>query len=114
MRKRIVFLLSVMLLLATILCGCQKSSETTEMGGSLTKREWAGLLGDKFGYNTYENTQDFYSDVSSDSAYYNEIQACAEWAILPEKGTFQPDDQATWRYAIETSVRAIGIEKLNN
>lgn len=114
MRKRIVFLLSVILLLATILCGCQKSSETTEMGGSLTKREWAGLLGDKFGYNTYENTQDFYSDVSSDSAYYNEIQACAEWAILPEKGTFQPDDQATWRYAIETSVRAIGIEKLNN
>lgn len=114
MRKRIVFLLSVMLFLSIILCGCQKVSETTEMSGNLTRREWAGLLGDKFGYNSYESTQDFYSDVSVDSAYYDEIQACAEWAILPETGTFHPDDQATWRYAIETSVRAIGIEKLNS
>ena len=77
MRKRIVFLLSVMLFLSIILCGCQKVSETTEMSGNLTRREWAGLLGDKFGYNSYESTQDFYSDVSVDSAYYDEIQACA-------------------------------------
>lgn len=113
MRKRIVFLVSVVLLLATALCGCQKASETSEMNGNLTKREWTGLLGDKFGYNAYENTQDFYSDVSSDSACYDEIQACAEWEILPETGVFHPEELATWRYAIETSVRAIGIEKLN-
>lgn len=114
MRKRIVFLLSLSLLLATVLCGCQKSAKTSEPGGSLTKREWAGLLGDKFGYNACESTDDFYTDVNSGSACYDEIQACAEWEILPETGTFHPDDPATWRYAVETSVRAIGIEKLNH
>lgn len=114
MKKQIVFLLSTLLLLAVTLCGCQKTSETAEMNGSLTKREWTGLLGDKFGYNTCESTQDFYSDVSSESACYDEIQACAEWGILPETGEFHPDDGATWRYAIETSVRAIGIDKLNS
>ncbi len=113
MRNRISFLLSVVLLLTTVLCGCQKTSESSEMNGSLTKREWTGLLGDRFGYNAYENIQDFYSDVSYGSACYDEIQACAEWEILPEKGVFHPEDRATWRYAIETSVRAIGIEKLN-
>ena len=68
MKKQIVFLLSTLLLLAVTLCGCQKTSETAEMNGSLTKREWTGLLGDKFGYNTCESIQDFYSDVSSESA----------------------------------------------
>lgn len=114
MKKRIVFLLSALMLLAAILCGCQSSSETAKTGGDLTKREWAGLLGDKFGYNAYENAQDFYSDVNSGSAYYDEIQACAEWGVLPEKDKFNPEDGATWRYAVETAVRAIGIEKINS
>lgn len=114
MRKRIIFLLSLTLLLTMVLCGCNQSSETSAMSSSLTKREWTGLLGNKFGYNAYESTQDFYSDVSKGSAYYDEIQACAEWEILPETGMLHPEDKATWRYAIETSVRAIGIEKLNS
>lgn len=114
MRKRIISLLFLLLLLAAALCGCQKHSDAPETDGKLTKREWIGLLGDKFGYNAYENSEDFYSDVSSDTDYYDEIQACAEWEILPETGSLQPEDKATWRYAIETSVRAIGIDKLNH
>lgn len=113
MRKKLIFLLSLLLLAAT-LCSCQKQPDTPQPDGTLTKSEWTGLLGDKFGYHAYESTVDFYSDVSPDHNYYDEIQACAEWEILPEQGVFQPDRKATWRYAIETSVRAIGIEKLNN
>lgn len=114
MRKKTSSLLFLLLLLAVVLCGCQKQSDAPEADGKLTKREWIGLLGDKFGYNAYENTEDFYSDVSSGTDYYNEIQACAEWEILPETDSLHPEDKATWRYAIETSVRAIGIDKLNH
>lgn len=113
MRKKIIFLVSL-LLLTTVLCSCQKSPDTKEAKENLTKSEWVGLLGNKFGYNAYENTNDFYSDVKADSDYYNEIQACAEWEVLTEKDTFYPKELATLQYAVQTSVRAIGIEKLNN
>lgn len=114
MRKKITFLTSLLLFMAVALCGCQKQSDIQGKDEVLTKSEWTKLLGDKFGYNTYESTEDFYTDVDSGNSCYNQIQACAEWGILPETGSFRPDEQATWRYAIETSVRAIGIEKLNN
>lgn len=114
MRKKIMFFISFLLLLTVVLCGCQKQTDMQEDDRVLTKSEWAGLLGDRFGYDAYENTGDFYADVHSDDSCYNQIQACAEWGILQETGSFHPDDQVTWLYAIETSVRAIGIEKLNH
>lgn len=114
MRKKLISLLSLVLILTAVLCGCQNNSDTSGVDGELTKSEWAGLLGDKFGYHNYENTEDFYLDVSSDNENYDEIQACAEWEVLPEKGSFHPNDTVTWKYAIETSVRAIGVDKLNN
>lgn len=112
MKKRIIPLLSLLFLIAVSLCGCG-NSDNAKTGEGLTKSEWIGLLGNKFGYNAYENTEDFYSDVGYGDDHYNEIQACAEWEILPETDTFHPKEKATWKYAIETSVRAIGIDKLN-
>lgn len=114
MGKRIMFLISFLLSLTVVLCGCQRQSDIQEDSKALTKSEWVGLLGDRFGYDAYENAGDFYTDVHSDNRCYNQIQACAEWGILPEAGSFQPDGQVTWRYAVETSVRAIGIDKLNH
>lgn len=111
MKKRIIPLLSLLLLAVFVMAGCGKSNAS---GDGLTKSEWAGLLGDKFGYHEYEATEDFYSDVSSSDDHYDEIQACAEWEVLPETGTLGSKDKATWQYAIETSVRAIGLDKLNN
>ncbi len=112
MKKRIIPLLSLLFLIAVSLCGCG-NSDNAKTGEGLTKSEWIGLLGNKFGYNAYENTEDFYSDVGYGDDHYNEIQACAEWEILPETDTFHPKEKATWKYAIETSVRSIGIDKLN-
>lgn len=114
MRRLRISLLSLMLVLTVMLCGCQNHSESSETDGKLTKSEWAGLLGEKFGYQRFEAVEDFYSDVSSESEYYDEIQACAEWEVFPEKGSFYPDAAATWQYAIETAVRAIGMDRLNH
>ncbi len=119
MRKKICVLLSALTLLAVGLSGCGSSQSSTSdsassSDGALSKSEWVGMLGEQFGYDAYESTEDFYSDVDSSNAYYDEIQACAEWEILPETSEFQPDAGATWEYAIETSVRAIGIDRLNS
>ncbi|MCD8098796.1 MAG: hypothetical protein LUE31_12425 [Lachnospiraceae bacterium] len=119
MRKKICFLLSALTLLAVGLSGCgssqpSASDSASSSDGALSKSEWVGMLGEQFGYDAYESTEDIYSDVGSSNAYYDEIQACAEWEILPETSEFQPDAGATWEYAIETSVRAIGIDRLNS
>lgn len=113
MKKRVIPLLAFLWLTVASLSGCGNPGNAGT-GGGLTKSEWIGLLGDKFGYNEYMNTEDIYSDVSGGDEYYDEIQACAEWEILPEKGSFYPKEKATWQYAIETSVRAIGMDKLNH
>lgn len=114
MGKKMTALLSLLLIMAAMLCGCHNNSDDAGTSEGLAKDEWIGLLGDKFGYNDYESTDNFYSDVAADNVYYNEIQACAEWEILPEQGTLEPDNRATWQYAIETAVRAIGIDKINS
>lgn len=115
MRKQSCSLAFLLLLLTAILCACGSSTDRDkDTGSGLMKSEWVGLLGEKFGYNSYESTEDIYSDMEAEDSYYSEIQACAEWGILPEEGAFHPNDRATWKYAIETAVRAIGLEKLNN
>lgn len=113
MKRRLTSILSILLIISFLLQGCANSAGDGKNSGSLTKEEWIGLLGDKFGYTDYESSKEFYEDVKPDNAYFKEIQACAEWEILPEKGKLEPDEKVDWRYAIETSVRAIGIEKLN-
>ena len=64
--------------------GDSGESEGGDGNAAISKGEWIGLLGDKFGYNSYEAAEDFYSDVDSGYEYYDEIQACAEWEILPK------------------------------
>lgn len=116
MKRKKFFLLSLLLLLGFLITGCGGAGETgdTAVGNTvITKGEWIGLLGDKFGYNAYEATTDFYTDVDPEYEYYDEVQACAEWEILPEETDLNPEEAATWEYAIETSVRAIGLDKLN-
>lgn len=118
MKKRNCYITTVLLILICVLTGCGKTggggSDTSAAGSEkLSKGEWIGLLGDQFGYTDYETTDDYYSDVTSDYEYYDEIQACAEWEVLTEEKELHPEDTATWQYAIETSVRAIGIDKIN-
>ena len=115
MKRMLCRVISVLLILSLFLSGCSKNKgdKAADEGGQLTKEEWIGLLGDKFGYNLYENEEPFFSDVSVDNVHFDNIQACKEWGILIEEGALEPESKITWQYAVETSVRAIGIEKLN-
>ncbi len=112
--------LLILAILTIMLTGCRskEGSSPNQAGGGgeegqLTKGQWVELLGNKFGYEAYEGTESYFSDVSPEAGCYSAVQACKEWGILTEENNFFPEDKVTWQYAIETSVRAIGIDKLN-
>lgn len=99
-------------------CGSRESGALDSGGqsagdGQLTKGQWIGLLGHKFGYDMFEGKEAYFSDVGPDRDCYGAVQACREWGVLVEEYEFFPDEQVNWEYAIKTSVRAIGLEKLN-
>lgn len=110
----------VLVTAAVLLAGCKggdrgglaSGGQEAEDGG-LTKGQWIRLLGDKFGYNRFEGSEDYFSDVGPEMDCYSAVQSCREWGVLAEENEFFPEELADWEYAIETSVRAIGIDKLN-
>lgn len=117
MRKHLSFIL-MFLVMSTILAGCKdqaRETASTEAGnGNLTKGEWIEMLGEGFGYNQPYEEAAVYSDVNTDHEYFNQIQACAEWEVITEEGNFLPDQEVTWDYVIKTSVRAIGLDRLES
>lgn len=120
MKKKFKFIiLSLVLTLALAGCG-SKEQETAGRGNggnsaaALTKGEWVGMLGDYFGYNDPFSDTAVYTDVSSGNAHYSQIQACSEWGVITEQGTFEPDGAATWEYALQTAVRAVGVERITS
>lgn len=94
-------------------CGNKTQNNDSQTTRALTKAEWIFQLGEAFGYNTPMTETAFFSDVPIESESYDQIQACAEWGVITENETFHPNDSATLQYAVETTVRAIGIEKIN-
>lgn len=117
MKKHLSFILTF-LIMSVILSGCGKQDQnavSTEIeGGNLTKGQWIGMLGEGFGYDQPFNESAVYSDVNTDHEYFNQIQACAEWEVITETGTFGPDQEVTWDYVIQTAVRAIGLDNLES
>lgn len=108
-------LCTLMLFLALALTGCggrdeAAGSKNTE--GGITRAEYIGMLGQSFGYDTYVSETDLFTDVSSADAYYAQIQAAAEWQIIDGGGAFEPDRPATAGFALESAVRAIGMENI--
>lgn len=107
---------SMVLLLSA--CGNEKDLASSDNGsggsdsGNLTREEYISLVGQYFGYDNYESTEDFFSDVSTDNQYYDYIQACAEWDVIQTGDKFQPSDGATLEFALATAVRAIGVNEL--
>lgn len=116
MKRQIKWLLAFFAL-AMALAGCGKDAQEANApgntaGGSLSKGEWIGMLGDSFGYNEALLETDAYSDVNSGYEYYPQIQACSEWGVITEQETFDPDASVTWEYALQTAVRAVGIDRI--
>lgn len=118
MKKQMIVAVIFAVMIA-VLAGCGSDVKDTAASGGksgkgeLTKGEWIGMLGDTFGYNDPFGDTVSYSDVGSDYAYYQQIQACLEWGVITEQGTFEPDAPVSWEYALQTAVRAVGIDRIN-
>lgn len=116
--KKYLKLILALIALSTCLVGCGDSSQevvsNSTGNGNLTKGEWIGLLGEGFGYNQPNGETAIYSDVEANYEFYDQIQACAEWEVINEQGTFYPDKEASWDYALQTAVRAIGVDNIES
>lgn len=119
-KRGIVSLLSAALVLA-MMTGCTNNkpdasagnNNTTNVNGSIDRQSYIGLIGQEFGFNNPLAESDFFDDVNSGNEYYDSIQACAEWEIIPNSGSFKPKEEASLGFAIETAVRSIGLEYID-
>lgn len=116
--KNILLILMVMMISGLCIFGCGKDKSTISNNGdataALTKNEYAGLLGGYFGLSQCLDEEKFYSDISKDKHNYDAIQAGAEWGIFTDEGVFEPEKNVSLKYAIETAVRAIGVDTINS
>lgn len=109
MMKKTRYVLLVAVILAMVLiCGCGNAAGN----GQLTRAEYIGLVSDEFGYSGCYDTTPIYSDVNSSNEFFDQIQATAEWDVIEKSGKFKPGDAVTLKFAIETAVKAIGVDKL--
>lgn len=101
-------------------CGDKKTKDsdakdnTSEVSKEFSRDDYIGLLGKEFGYEDYVSETALFSDVKSSNKYYSQIQACSEWGIIESSGKFKPNDSVKLGYAIETSVKAIGMDNMSN
>lgn len=139
MRKKLLSIISLLLILPLVLTGCGQSAQDAskanvdlqeeaadsnkesaasqkpelDKDAKLNKAQWAWMISEQFGYSEgEEELEAFYSDVSPSDDYYNEIQLCKAFEVFTEEGAFAPDTPVSWNYALESAVRAIGMEKL--
>lgn len=109
-------LCALMLLFIVALTGCGSDDSVAANSGSInsqiSRAEYIGMLGDSFGYDTYLSETDIFSDVTSTNDHYSEIQAAAEWQIIDSDEKFEPDKAATIGFALESAVRAIGMDDI--
>jgi len=125
-KKRFALILGMLLIMQFCLAACSKSDdnkESTSAGkaetsspakevNGITKADFAGILGGRFGYNDYESKKDIFEDVSSSNENYSEIQALSEWGVIENGGKFEPDKDVSLKYAVESAVKAVGIDKI--
>lgn len=96
-------------------CGSDKTvMQDNSNSSALTKNEYVGLIGKYFGLSECLDENKYFSDVSKDKHNYDAIQACAEWGIVIDEGEFNPDEEVSLEYALETAVRAIGLDNINS
>lgn len=114
--KRNGILLACLMLGLLTICGCGKSdaasSENSEGNAVYTRGDWIEDLGEKFGYMQPLTEEQLFKDVSQDMSCYSIVQACAEWDVIDTGSDFLPKDEVTWEFAVDSAIRAIGVEKL--
>lgn len=112
-KKSIICLLALSMVLSTTACG-KNGSGSAGGSGDLNRDEFIGQLGEAFGYNDYIAEESLFSDVTSSNPYYSEIQASAEWGAIDGGEKFNPGGKADLEFALESAVRAVGIEDIES
>lgn len=110
--KRILALLLALITIITSLTSltaCEKKDVSV-----YTKGEWIKKLSETYGMTTPYSTEPYFEDVSSEDDCFNAVQACAEWEIIEKGGKFNPDDRADVNFAIETAIKSIGLDRIEN
>lgn len=104
-----------------VMIGCSEENETVEPTvqeqsnvDSMTRAEFIELLGYEFGYDFSVQDEVIFSDVPTSHESYQEIQACAESLVIDQEDKFRPDDEATIEFALNSAVKAIGIDHIND
>lgn len=109
---KLVVLLATVIGLCLTGCGNAAGTSADTLSGDLSRASYIGLLGNSFGYNDYVATSDYFSDVNASMEEYTAIQACAEWEVIDSSGSFDPNGTATLEFALNSAVRAIGVDLL--
>lgn len=116
-KTRLIITLFLSIFLVISIAGCNKKtvSDNTDIGtdaGDISREEYIGMLCDQFGLTLEDKADAVFSDVKSDSKYYDAIQACSVWEVIQDTDKFNPNDKASLGFALESAVRAIGMNKL--
>ncbi|MBQ3584871.1 MAG: hypothetical protein IJA27_09165 [Lachnospiraceae bacterium] len=120
--KRLLLLCIMAMTICFLITGCggKKNKESGTKDGdnntssSFNRDDYVGLLGNEFGYEDYVSETALFSDVKDSNEYYSQIQSCAEWGIIESSSEFKPDNPVTLGFAIESSVKAIGMDDIAN
>ena len=108
-------LLGVLLLGLLTVCGCgKKETQSFKEGTAYTRGEWIEELGERFGYVQALAEVPFFMDVTRDMSCYDAVQACAEWEVIDKESQFFPGEEVTWEFAVNTAVRAMELERVEN
>lgn len=105
-------LYSMFLSLGIIMClfaGCQKNTEVAK----ITKGDFAEILANEFNYSSIQTGVDEYSDVKADNKHYDAIQACVACNAFVGGGEFGAEQTATMQFAVESAIRAIGVDSIS-
>lgn len=110
MKRIIAILLTIVTLLSMLFTtGCSKKSVKI-----YTRGEWISALSELFGMEQPYSSDPYFDDVDANNPVFNAVQNCVEWEIIEKGDNFNPNDRADVNFAIETAIKAIGLDRIEN
>ena len=82
--------------------------------GDLSRYQWMEMLCGQTGMTAHDSQEPYFKDVSEDDAYYNYIQAAAEWGIVEKASRFHGEEYASGRFIALTVMRVIGEDRVQD
>lgn len=93
---------------------CTNNNDSNASAGTISREQYIGIVGEEFGYSSTIVENALFADVNSSNSYYDAIQACAASGVIDTDKNFDPNGDTTLGFAIETAVKAIGVDELEH